>query len=114
MLDDIVVFDIEWSQKRDGAIWRGALTGRKRDGYRVRNTDSMTAKKTCLLMHRCRLVYHCAHSSIVDAKLVSLPGRNDVVPDSIQGVDLFGEKASYADMLEYKAIIMLEGNGAFH
>jgi hypothetical protein len=111
MLDEIFQFDIAWSHKRNKAIWRGALTGKNRDGYSVRHTGSITAKETCLMMHRCRLVYQSAQSNIVDAKIVSLPGRKEAVPSSIDRILLFGEKASYAEMLEFKAIIMLEGNG---
>jgi hypothetical protein len=110
MLDEIAQFDIPWSQKREVAIWRGALTGKKRDGYSVRE-NSITAKEKCLMMHRCRLAYLTAHSGLVDAKLVSLPDRKEVIPEWIDERPLFGEKASYAEMLQYKAIIMLEGNG---
>jgi hypothetical protein len=111
MLEEIVQFDTPWIHKRQAAIWRGALTGQKRDGYSARDKGSITDKDACLMMHRCRLVYHSAKSELVDAKLVSLPGRREAIPKSIGGVPLFGDKASYEEMLQFKAIIMLEGNG---
>ena len=42
---------------------------------------------------------------------MGLPGKSDRIPKFIDGVQIYGDKASYSDMLQYKAIIMLEGNG---
>jgi hypothetical protein len=112
MLDEIPEFDIIWSQKIDAAIWRGALTGQKRDGFSIRDEKSMTSKEICLQMHRCRLVLKTATSELVNANLVGLPSKIDnIIPEVIDGIKIYGEKASYSEMLQYKAIIMLEGNG---
>jgi len=66
-------------------------------------------------MHRCRLVYNTAHSNLVDAALTK-PSRKDglwQVPgfhEEIGDIRLVGDFRSYQEMLEFKAIIMLEGN----
>jgi hypothetical protein len=111
MLDEIPDFDIPWSLKLNAAIWRGALTGQKRDGFSLRERLGLPPKEMCLQMHRCRLVLHTADSDLVNANLVGLPGKKDLIPEMVEGVKLYGEKASYSEMLQFKAIIMLEGNG---
>lgn len=124
MLDEIPVADIPWTDKKDGAIWRGALTGMKRNGFRV--VQSATAASTnninnklemCMSMQRCKLVYTHAASALVNASLVGVVAYHShnmlsepVVPEVLQGVRLYGPRVSYHEILQYKAIIMLEGN----
>jgi hypothetical protein len=110
MLDQIPEHDIPWSNKKDAAIWRGALTGRKRDGFSILTAASQTPRERCLQMHRCRLVLSHSGSTVIDAKLVGIAADFSPLPSVIDGVELYGEKASFQDMLQYKAIIMLEGN----
>lgn len=111
--DEIPQFDFHWSQKIDTAVWRGALTGQKRDGFSIRDIPMLSPKELCLEMHRCRLVLQTARTELVNAKLVGLPGKTDLIPSEIDGTKLYGEKLSYSEMLQHKAIIMLEGNGTY-
>ena len=64
------------------------------------------------MMHRCRLVFNSAGSSLVDAALVRPVQylHEEVIPDQVEHVTLYREKMSIEEMLRYKAIIMLEGN----
>jgi Glycosyl transferase family 90 len=91
--------DVPWDHKLPRAVFRGALTGKY--GGIIDDTDR------CLYMPRCRLVYTHNNSSLVNAKLTSTFGR---VPDTLNGVALLGDKFSLRDHLQYKAIIILEGN----
>jgi hypothetical protein len=119
--------DTPWHEKKNTALFRGTLTGffpvqrngeaslvatapnRKNAGA----TDDLTR---CLLLDRCRLVYNTANSSLVDAKLVPPIKPNQPkyihMPRTVNGVKLFAERMSKKDMLQHKAIIMLEGNDA--
>ena len=99
--------DIPWKDKKNVAIFRGALTGKNRDGFSDGITG--TAKEKCLMMHRCKLVYNTFDSPIVDAYLTPPPPSN-ILPEKIGKVRLTGPKSSFAEMLQYKVIIMLEGN----
>lgn len=107
MLPDIPPADIAWEKKRNMAVFRGGLTGKKRDGFSKELRLNMTDTEMCLVMHRCRLVYQTANSKLVDAKLV--PPVHDV-PESIGNVQIFDKPIPYVESLKYKAIIMLEGN----
>lgn len=117
MLDDIPASDIPWSEKKDAAVFRGALTGMKRSGG-VRAFRAELKKKNnlslCMFMQRCRLVYNSANSTLVDASLIGTKmyhsrGMVDgsVVPAKLNGVQLYGSRMNYAELLQYKALIML-------
>jgi hypothetical protein len=97
--------DTPWEEKTNVAVFRGALTGKRRDGFKPGLKVSDTEK--CMLMHRCKLVYTSAKSTIVDARLVQ---PFNAVSETIGDVHLSGDKLDYKQMLKYKAIIMLEGN----
>ena len=96
-----------WEQKKNAAIFRGNLSGKRRDGFR-RNMKASDQEK-CMLMHRCRLVLNAANSSLVDARLTPKPPP-EIVADKVGDVQLSSGRASFEHMLKYKAIIMLEGN----
>jgi hypothetical protein len=102
LLDHVAVKDIPWKEKRDMAIFRGQLTGR-RDGYNERLSDL----QNCLNMRRCRLVYEHANSKLVNAKLTNTRGR---LPNKLGDVELTTESVTIRHLLRYKGIIMLEGN----
>lgn len=127
MLDEIPAADIPWGEKVPGAIWRGALTGMKRNGFRVVQTmkananninDTRTVKQDlCMNMQRCKLVYQASTSSVVNASLVGVATAHahntfadPIVPEILDGVRMYGPRATFQDMLRYKAVIMLEGN----
>jgi hypothetical protein len=94
--------DTMWESKKDMAIFRGQLTG-SRDGY----NKTLSDEENCDRLKRCRLVYNHANSSLIYAKLTSTRGR---LPDVLNGVELMGKKQDLSSLLEYKGIIMIEGN----
>ena len=97
--------DISWNHKKPMAVFRGELTGslKTHDPY-------LSDEENCLQWPRCRLVYRNSHSSLVDAKLTSTRKR---MPNVLNGVSLVASKMPLEGMMEYKAVIMLEGNGAY-
>lgn len=94
--------DTPWYKKKDMAIFRGQLTGTK-DGY----DKTMSDEENCLILRRCRLVYNHGNSSLIDARLTSTRGR---LPDALNGVPLTSEKVPVDYLLQYKGIVMIEGN----
>ena len=94
--------DTPWYKKKNMAIFRGQLTG-TRDGYDKKLSD----EENCLMLRRCRLVYNHANSTLIDAALTSTRGR---LPAVLNGVPLEKEKVRVNYLLEYKGIIMIEGN----
>lgn len=94
--------DTAWNNKKNLAIFRGQLTG-SRDGY----NKTLTDKENCQRLIRCRLVYNHHKSKYIDAKLTSTRNR---LPDILSGVPLLSKKIDLQDMMEYKGLIMIEGN----
>lgn len=94
--------DTAWDKKKDMAIFRGQLTG-SRDGY----DKTLSDEENCLRLKRCQLVYKHANSSLIDASLTSTRGR---LPDVLNGVPLITRKIDLSDMMNYKGLIMIEGN----
>ena len=108
----IPALDIEWSKKKNQAIFRGQFTGRFPVGMNTNMIKELPTIEQCNLLHRCRLVYNSAlNMKLIDAKLALpvLDVRKDF-PQVINDVALYGDRVSIEDMLTYKAIIMLEGN----
>jgi Glycosyl transferase family 90 len=104
--------DIDWSKKKNQAIFRGQFTGRFPLGFSTTDIQQLSPVEQCNLLHRCRLVYNSAlHMKLIDAKLALpvLDVRKDF-PQVINDVPLYGERVTIEEMLQYKAIIMLEGN----
>ena len=84
------------------AVFRGQLTG-SREGY----DKNLSDEENCQNLKRCRLVYNHANSTLIYAKLTSTRGR---LPTVLNGVTLEGSKVGLSTLLEYKGIIMIEGN----
>jgi hypothetical protein len=103
MLSQVQQNDIPWSLKKNMTVFRGALTGFTRDGYK----QNTTAFDNCMIIRRCRLVLRHDKSNLVDARLIQ---TNGVLPDILDGTKLTGQVLSTEQQLHYKAIIMLEGN----
>jgi Glycosyl transferase family 90 len=103
-LNDVNDADISWEKKLDMAVYRGALTGRNKA---KQNSKGL---KFCSSVPRCNLVYQTGNSSLVDAKLVPYRDFKYPMSDPLNGVAMFGSSMTMAEMLQYKAIIMLEGN----
>lgn len=96
--------DTPWSEKRNVAVFRGTLTGTNVRKDIKRSDDDYT---NCMNWIRCRLVYQYAGSEVVDAKLTSTIGE---VNSTIRGVELKGAVLDMQQMLQYKALLLLEGN----
>jgi hypothetical protein len=94
--------DTPWPLKRNQAIFRGQLTG----ALEFFN-KSLSHYDNCMQSRRCQLVYHHAHSSTVNAKLTSTRSR---LPSFLDGINMTSPAMSIRQLLQYKAIIMLEGN----
>jgi len=105
--------DRRWERKSDRAVFRGALTGVQVEpgigiesaGYSALSSGALV--DTCLRVPRCRLVYKYDRSEFVDAKLTKLM---DLLPSTVNGVDILGPSLSLREMMKYKGIIVLEGN----
>jgi len=113
-LPDVPGNDIPWSRKRNQAVYRGALTGATNEYYVHRIMKDGSPYEMCELMHRCRLVLRSHHSSLVDAGLTGGASRarsrylhNQT---TVKGIPLYKPSLSMREMLEYKAIVVLEGN----
>ena len=100
--------DIPWKDKKNVAVFRGAPTGLGRDGFHQLGMNA-TDEEKCLHVQRCKLVYNTFGSPIVDAYITN-PLPTNILPTRIGDVQLTGPKCTLAEMLKYKAIIMLEGN----
>lgn len=112
MLPKIPKADVTaWKDKKNKALFRGDLTGINHHVRQAQIKQLQNTTTACRLMDRCRLVYDHAHSPLVDAQLVKpKPNSKRPIPDSIGNIQLYGAKMSFEEQLQYKAIIMLEGN----
>ena len=102
---DVAKNDRPWREKRNLALYRGAMTGIRR--VEESWTETMTDFEKCFKFIRCQLVYLLANSTLVDAKVTKTFG---FLPDMVDGVRIVSDRMSMSDQLAYKAIIMLEGN----
>ena len=102
MLPEVQQNDIPWSLKINKTVFRGALTGLEMEEAR-QHTDF----DNCMFSRRCRLVFQHDKSSLVDARLSRTIG---FINETLNGVSLTGELFSMEQMLQYKAIVILEGN----
>lgn len=94
--------DTIWDKKKDMAVFRGQLTG-SREGY----NKTLSDEENCRNLKRCRLVYNHAKSSLIHARLTNTRGR---LPDVLNGVTLVGKRVDMSLLLQFKGIIMIEGN----
>ena len=123
---------IPWNEKKNMAIFRGALTGSYPDSMRVDKLQSLTAHERCHLLPRCWVTLKHASSELVDSKLTepfvegndgssnsTNPTDDKKIPRVVTlddddatspKVELFGDRKTISEMLEYKAMILLEGN----
>ena len=106
-LKEVPGMDTPWEKKLPTAIWRGALTGKNRIQVK---TNSLDEQEWCHRIPRCHLVLKHGNSTRVDAKLQSLDKEKYPISPSIANVSMYGKSLTMAKMLQYKAIIMLEGN----
>ncbi|GKY98633.1 hypothetical protein MPSEU_000820000 [Mayamaea pseudoterrestris] len=101
LLDRTHVEDTPWDEKINMAVFLGQLTGSHL--FDKNKTDL----ENCHNMMRCRLVYEHGNSTYVYAKLTSTRNR---MPAVLNGVEMIRPKVSLDKLLQFKGIIMLEGN----
>jgi Glycosyl transferase family 90 len=119
-LIDVPAMDTVWEKKRNAAVWRGAMTGRNRGVRKNTQRQQSSADENkanedlCRQIPRCHLVLQYGNSSLVDARLIRLPKKGgtsiDPISSSIYNVSMFGDPMTIEEMLQFKAIVMLEGN----
>ena len=90
--------DVPYASKNNQSIFWGGPNG---------PSSPLTGKEHCLALPRCRLVYNMAHSKLVVAQLVRTRG---MFPDVLDGRTLVGGRIELKDYLQYKGIIIVEGN----
>ena len=106
-LEEVLRDDIPWKKKKDVAFWRGALTGAREKKF---DRKVMSDEEVCDRIPRCRLVMLHDKSKLVDARLTRVV---DVPMDDLPNVRLFtkeNKKMTYKEQLQYKALIVMEGN----
>lgn len=111
MLGKIPSQDIPWGAKRNQAVFRGTLTGflalSSQFSVSTRSSNAtllsnQAARSKCQELSRCRLVYDVQQfyqkkssaDRIVDARLVPPQLQHIDIPETIDGVALFGERMS--------------------
>jgi hypothetical protein len=97
--------DTAWTQKRNLAVWRGAFTGLLENGRR--SDPNKSELQNCLLLQRCRMVYDHSDSVLLDAHFHKMHGR---LNETINGTRVLGDKMHVDEMLQYKGLLILEGN----
>jgi len=102
---DVACNDVPWSEKKSMAVFRGRLTGFINKDKQMR--VGMEDYGTCLAIPRCLLVYRSRSSKTVDAKLTDVAGR---IGGSVNGYNMTSGALSMKQMLQYKAIVIVEGN----
>lgn len=105
-LQNVTDHDLPWEKKKAVAVFRGALTGISQDGLSQANGDY----NNCMISRRCRLVYKNDKSPLIDARLINHKYVQEIISAKINGIDIFGDSISVIGHLQYKALIMLEGN----
>jgi hypothetical protein len=102
--------DTLWSLKINKAVFRGALTGLQ--PILAKKEKGKTVFDNCMLSQRCRLVFQHYKSTLVDARLTPPvpPAALGFINKTVNGVSLFEKRFTMQQMLQYKAIIILEGN----
>jgi Glycosyl transferase family 90 len=114
---------IPWEEKKNQAVFRGALTGLYPNDLKGADIAKLSIVERCRLLERCWLTYSHASSKLVDVRLTEPYGKSRMIPSTITPepddvkfianeptVALNGDSLTMKDLLEYKALIMLEGN----
>ena len=95
--------DIPWENKKLGALWIGNMNGGLHTDIQI--TPDVSSVQICQMNARCRFVYQHRNSSLVHAYLTSsMMVKKEDIPE------LFIERMSKKDILQYKVVISLEGN----
>ena len=102
MIPNVERNDVAWSRKKNMAVFRGALTG-----VTQKEATSNTNIDACMHSRHCRLVFRHVKSTLVDAQLSTTIG---LINNTLNGVELTGSTLNMTQQLQYKALIMVEGN----
>jgi hypothetical protein len=111
-LNEIDDVDRPWHEKINMAVYRGALTGMNKASMNRKKSKSSEVVEIqwCTEVPRCNLVLQHGTSQYVNAKLVPYKSDIDRVSPVLNNVTMIGGSMNFYEMLQYKAIIMLEGN----
>jgi Glycosyl transferase family 90 len=111
---------VPWEEKKNMGVFRGILSGFYRSSRKPK--QELTERERCRLLDRCWFAYTHASSELIDAKLAEPIDEVRMIPRYIDRretegshnnsnkIDLFGDKKKIDELLQYKALIMLEGN----
>ena len=105
-----------WDSKKNVAIFRGALTGLYPDHLKPGDVKQLTVEERCRLLPRCWFTLTHGTSTIVDSKLTEPYAESKQIPQvmtmpsSQQSIELYGSRMTMNELLEYKALILIEGN----
>ena len=107
-LPQVAPNDIPWEQKKGLALFRGSQRRcDERDPYNHKSTDF----EKCQNFRRCRFVWMFSESKLVDARITDF--KPDVELQNatvIGGRTIVGKGLSMKEQLEYKMLVMIEGN----
>lgn len=103
--------DIPWYKKKSMAVWRGVITGDHKL-YRRHEADynggnQMTFMEKCNMLSRCKFVFDHQESTVVD---VGISKQLDYLSVPSEYNHVMKGELSFHGHLQYKAIIVLEGN----
>jgi Glycosyl transferase family 90 len=109
---------LKWEEKKDKAIFRGALTGTYMNGVRQVDALSYSVDERCRLLQRCWFTYKHGLSPLIDSKLTEPYFENRKIPRFLNvsngtistEIDTWGDRMIMDELLQYKALILLEGN----
>lgn len=109
---------IPWEKKKNMGIFRGELTGRYPANLTAEELEKLAPEERCHLLDRCWFVYSHDSSQWVDAKLATPITESRMIPrfmnrtsrNITSQIELYSEPMSMNELLQYKALIMLEGN----
>ena len=101
-LGDLHLIDIPWAKKKNVSVFRGITTGK-----RAPRKSKLSVEQKCRLQQRCAIVDKYSNSLLVDAKLVRYPSKKMM---NQYPASYYGQKLTRTEMLQYKALIMLQGN----
>ncbi|CAB9504438.1 lipopolysaccharide core biosynthesis protein [Seminavis robusta] len=104
-------FDIPWNEKKNQAVFRGKLTGNNSPHERQAQQTTLHDAQKYLIIRRCAIILHNLHSDLVDAKSTGQLGRvPSRIPYNGTSIRLLGRPLGLASQLQFKALIMPEGN----
>jgi hypothetical protein len=109
-VQEAVLDSVAWEDKKDQAVFRGAMTAHfKAEMYQ----KNVSADRLCELVPRCKLVVSYEKSPLVDALLTLLPSvevNRPLDTTAFRKAALTDDEMNIASQLQYKALILLEGN----